>query len=190
MRFSFRPCALLIGCFLVMLLPVLLPVLGARESHLHQRFTGSGPSPHHADYDRVAQHAKEHGSGLPGWIMIAGMVMLAGGVAVCGCMAAIVGWLYAEYKLARGYISMVQFAWEVVQKLLRGENPLPRGANGKMHTPDELVRQLPGMNNKLGRYIAKYGMQKAEELFDKYVETDAQGHYRRRVGSTSSTDSE
>jgi hypothetical protein len=92
--------------------------------------------------------------------------------------------------LARGYLSMGQFAVEVVQKLLRGENPLPRGADGKMHAPEQLVRQLPGMDNKLGRYIAQYGMKKAEELFEQFVEKDERGHYRRRVGSTSSTYSE
>jgi hypothetical protein len=83
---------------------------------------------------------------------------------------------------------MAEFALEVVQKLLRGENPLPHDSHGRLN-----LNKLPIVGDSgLQGIIARYGIEKAEELFNKYVEKDpVKGGYRRkRVSSTSSTDSD
>jgi len=94
--------------------------------------------------------------------------------------------MYAQYKMARESLSLAQFAWELLQKVLRGENPLPRDSHGHIQG----LERIPG--NRLTKYIAKHGVEKADELWHTYIEKDEQGNFRRRArtSSTSSTDSE
>jgi len=138
---------------------------------------------------------------MPLWLMVVGGAMLMGGLCMMTCAGLIFAWLYAQYKVVHGYMSVGSFLWDVVGKLRRGQNPFPRNPRtGELEGLD----RLPVPGGRLGMYVAQHGIRKAEELFEEFMEKRGSGaggarggggegygtRSRARTSSTSSTESE
>lgn len=118
--------------------------------------------------DARAHDNSSTGCGLDTLILL---VVGFGCVVFVACALAVFSWLYAEYKIITGYMSVGRFVLEVLQRLWRGENPIPSRLRSDLQTADtkELVDRVLPRGSFVYKYVARYGVEAIDKLLHKHL---------------------